>query len=162
MGNKKFINFMKLKNYWSNLGYDDFTDTVNIPRVGVAIFVRDGNKILLGYRRSKLGKDTWGLPGGKLDFGEDLKECAIRELKEETNLDVDIEQVYHRGVTNAVFDNTTHYITVLFETEKFSGELKVMEPEKCGRWEWFDYAKTDQGPRDIPKNLFLPLKNFLS
>lgn len=134
----------------------------NLPRVGVAIFVRNGDEILLGYRRSNLGKDTWGLPGGKLDFGEDLKECAKRELKEETNLDVDVEDIYLKGITNAVFDNETHYITVLYETENYYGEVEVMEPEKCGRWEWFDYSKTDDGIRDLPNNLFLPLKNFIS
>jgi 8-oxo-dGTP diphosphatase len=144
------------------MSFDYFDSFPILPKVGVAIFIRNGNEILLGYRLSKLGKDTWGLPGGKLDFGEDLKECAKRELKEETNLDVEIEDMYLKGVTNAIFDNETHYITVIYETERYSGELKVMEPEKCAKWEWFDFSITDNGKRDIPINLFLPLKNFLS
>jgi ADP-ribose pyrophosphatase YjhB (NUDIX family) len=76
------------------------------PRVGVAVIIRNKkNEILLGYRKNiNLGYHTWGLPGGKLDFGEDLKDCAIRELKEETNLTVDYNNLVLAGVTNAIFD----------------------------------------------------------
>jgi 8-oxo-dGTP diphosphatase len=127
---------------------------MNNPRVGVATIVTDGTKLLLGYRKSELGKNTWGLPGGKLDFGEDLKDCAARELKEETNLTTTTDNLYHVGVTNAIFDNETHYITVIYHAIYCVGKIKVLEPDKCEKWEWFEY-------NNLPENLFLPLKNFV-
>ena len=47
---------------------------------------REG-KVLIGKRKSKLGKGEWGFPGGHLEHGETLIGCAIRETKEETGLD---------------------------------------------------------------------------
>lgn len=126
---------------------------MNNPRVGIATLVKKEDKILLGYRKSKLGQNSWGLPGGKLDFGEELKDCAVRELKEETNLIANTDDLILLGVSNAVFDDETHYITVIYEVSKYSGELKIMEPDKCESWEWMTYD-------DLPVNLFLPLKNF--
>jgi 8-oxo-dGTP diphosphatase len=123
------------------------------PRVGVAVIVKRDNEILLGYRKSELGKNTWGLPGGKLEFGEELIDCAIRELKEETNLIVKPKNLRLVGISNAVFDDDLHYITVIYSTKKFKGELTILEPNKCESWEWFDYYHP-------PKDLFLPLKNF--
>lgn len=126
---------------------------MNHPRIGVAILLKDNNKILLGYRKSESGKNTWGLPGGKLDFNEEPINCAIRELKEETNLDVNSNDLKFIGFSNTVFDNETHYITLIYETNKFYGELKIVEPDKCEEWKWFD---------NLPDNLFLPFKNFIN
>jgi 8-oxo-dGTP pyrophosphatase MutT (NUDIX family) len=50
--------------------------------------IYDQNRVLLIFRRGK-----WDLPKGKLDEGEDLGECALREIKEETGLgDIKLEQ----------------------------------------------------------------------
>lgn len=130
-------------------------NNINSPKVGVATILKDGDKILLGKRISELGKNTWGLPGGKLDFGEELKDCAIRELKEETDLTTTSDNLYFAGVSNAIFDNETHYITVIYLVTNYVGKLKILEPEKCEKWEWFEY-------NNLPENLFLPLKNFVN
>ena len=128
---------------------------MNNPRVGVATVIRnDKNQILLGHRIGTLGNDTWGLPGGKLDFGEDLKLCAIRELKEETNLETIPENLKLIGVSNAIFNNEMHYITVIYEVDIYVGKLTIVEPDKCNEWKFFDF-------KDFPENLFLPLQNYV-
>src|SRR6266571_7366291 len=55
-----------------------------------AIVVDDENRILL-QRRSDSG--NWALPGGVMDIGETLADSAIREVKEETGFDVQIERI---------------------------------------------------------------------
>ena len=56
------------------------------PRVGVgAILVRNG-KVLMGKRKNAHGEGSWALPGGHLEFGESLEECATRETYEETGI----------------------------------------------------------------------------
>lgn len=56
-------------------------------RVGVQVLVSNENGLLLfGLRARGFGAGTWGLPGGHLEVGETLLECAARELLEETGL----------------------------------------------------------------------------
>ena len=56
-----------------------------VPAAAVAI-EREGHILMLQRRDS----GNWTLPGGTLEFGESLAECAVRELKEETGLDVNV------------------------------------------------------------------------
>ena len=59
---------------------------LNVPRIGVAAFVIKENKVLLGLRKGAHGAMLWATPGGHLEFGESVIECATRELREETGL----------------------------------------------------------------------------
>lgn len=75
-------------------GFVHFTD----PKVGVGVLVVEGGKVLLVRRVMNPESGKWSLPSGFLDQGEDPKETAVREVLEETNLQVAIESlldVYH-------------------------------------------------------------------
>ncbi len=124
------------------------------PIVGLALFIlNEQNEILLGLRQGTVGNNTWGLPGGKLDKNESFEDCIIREAKEETDLDV--KELTFIGVSNDIMEDINqHYITLFFSTNKYDGEVKRVEPEKCLEWKWFN-------PKELPKNLFLPLQNFI-
>jgi ADP-ribose pyrophosphatase YjhB (NUDIX family) len=63
-----------------------FTD----PKVGVGVMVVHDGRILLVQRLMNPEKGKWSIPAGFLDRGEDPRETAVREAKEETNLDVRI------------------------------------------------------------------------
>ena len=65
-----------------------------LPQVTVGVVVlRKGrdNKLeaMLVERKNDPAKNTFAFPGGRLDLGESLQECARREVKEETNIDLD-------------------------------------------------------------------------
>ncbi len=61
------------------------------PRIGVHVLLENSKKEVLILRRSKTDKNEplhWDLPGGGLDDNEEIEIGAIREVKEETGLDV--------------------------------------------------------------------------
>lgn len=61
-------------------------------RVGSAVVVEnDEGKILLAKSNKREVKDIWVLPGGGVKFGETAREAAKREIKEETGLEIEIE-----------------------------------------------------------------------
>ena len=67
-------------------------------------------------------------PGGHLLSNESIVHSAIREVKEETGLDIkDLKLV---GVNNNVSPNFNRYLVFLFKTKTFSGELKSSEEGK--------------------------------
>jgi len=87
----------------------------------VAVLIIDQDKILLFYR-FKEGRTYYALPGGHVESGEDLEETAIREIKEELNLDVTLGRKLWE-ITNS--GRQEHY----FLAANFSGEIKLGFPE---------------------------------
>lgn len=124
-----------------------------VVRVGVAaVIVRDG-AILLGERIGSHGANTWATPGGHLEVGESIEQCAIRETQEETGLAIDF--VRKLTFTNDVFEKEgKHYITLFVLAKARDGEPQVMEVDKCKQWQWFELDS-------LPEPLFLPIQNLL-
>jgi 8-oxo-dGTP diphosphatase len=60
------------------------------PRVGAAVLIEHNNKFLLGERNKKNANGMWVIPGGGVNWGEKAIDAAVREIKEETNLDIKI------------------------------------------------------------------------
>ena len=61
------------------------------PNLVVMVVVEHQGKILLGRRNMEPGRGKWTLLGGYVSKGERVEEAAVREIKEETNLDVQLE-----------------------------------------------------------------------
>jgi len=114
------------------------------PKVGVGSLIFRDDKILLGKRLSKLGEKTWGVVGGHLKFGETPEQAVVREVKEETGLEVISTKLI--CVSNIVsYDK--HYLDLEFKVEVAEGEPQLMEPDKFETWDWFDL-------NNLPKPLF--------
>lgn len=68
---------------------------VRYPGVGVAVIVRDvAGRVLLGRRAGGRRAGQWCIPCGRLEWGEDVREAAVREFREETGLGVVLDGVY--------------------------------------------------------------------
>ncbi len=78
------MRYDKPRRYCPTCGYVHFTD----PKVGVGVLVVEEQKVLLVRRAVDPERGKWSIPAGYLDRGEDPKETAAREAKEETGLDV--------------------------------------------------------------------------
>ena len=113
-----------------------------------------GEFVLLGQRKGSHGAGTWALPGGHLEFGESVEECAAREVKEETGL---VVQCLVRGpYTNDLFaSEAKHYVTLFVVTNSIAGEPQLLEPHKCSSWQWFLWS-------ELPQPLFQPLASLVS
>ena len=70
---------------------------------------------------------SWSLPGGTLEFGETLEECVIREVREETGLDVVVDKLLY--VCDRIVDDR-HIVHISFAVKCVGGSLHVgVEPE---------------------------------
>ena len=58
----------------------------NRPRIGVVVIIKKDNKILFGKRKGSHGEGSWSFPGGHLEFNENIEDCAVREVLEETGI----------------------------------------------------------------------------
>ena len=94
------------------------------------------------------------MPGGHLEFGELVEDCATRETEEETGLRVTVTKLgpYTNDVMAA---EGKHYVTVFVLARCEHGSPVVREPEKCEGWSWFRWS-------ELPNNLFQPLQSLVS
>ena len=107
------------------------------PLVGVGVLIRDGGKILIARRAGEPSKGLWSIPGGLVELGERVRDAAVREAREETGLEIEIEDLL------GVFDSVTrdengsiryHYIIVDFLARPVGGELKPASDISDARW----------------------------
>lgn len=96
--------------------------TIPTTRVSVVVFNKE-NKILL-VRHRKGNRRYWVLPGGRLEYGESFEECAVRELKEETGLDVEFERFLFLSEAIAP-DRTRHIVNIFIKAKVIGGTIKV-------------------------------------
>ena len=118
------------------------------PLINVVMVVyNDNGNILLHHRLKEPFYDYYGFPGAKIKFGEEISECAKRELKEETNLEADVELM---GIMNChTFNNgkiAYHHNQYIFKCTNPKGELKKEDRE--GTFEWASKEEV------LSKNLF--------
>ncbi|MDP6294150.1 MAG: NUDIX hydrolase [Candidatus Woesearchaeota archaeon] len=96
------------------------------PRLGAAVLVMKDGKFLLGLRNKKNANNKWVIPGGGVQWGESLQNAALREIKEETNLDVEIHKLLcHKEIINLPGDY--HSIVFFFLASPRSSEVIARE-----------------------------------
>lgn len=94
--------------------------------------IYDENRILVEERKGD-GYSGLIFPGGHIEPGESITDSVIREIKEETGLD--IRNPKPCGFKDWIQEDGTRYIVLLYKTDQYSGELKSSEE---GRVFWLD------------------------
>lgn len=117
------------------MGRRDYYDDPTAPAVNSlvpaasAIVVDDEGRILLHRRQDN---NMWALPGGKMEYGETLASCAIREVKEETGFDVEVTGIvgiYTDPKHVFAYDDgeVRQEFSICFATRIVGGELAVSD-----------------------------------
>jgi len=121
-----------------------------VIRPGVAAVIFEEGRVLL-QRRDDTGR--WGLPGGGVEPGESVRQALIREVREETGLEVEplrLIGVYsdplHHQIVTYPDGNVVHYVSSVFECVVRAGTLEC--GEESLELDWFD-------PERLPEDLML-------
>jgi 8-oxo-dGTP diphosphatase len=122
-----------------------------MTRLGASVLIADEHgRVLLIHE--DYGRHRWGLPGGRHEPGESIEETAIREAKEETNLDVELGELIGKYMIVSASGQELLDVSVFIATV-VGGELQPNEGE-IAEVGWFDpgdlpHPPTDVGPRAI-------------
>lgn len=120
-------------------------------RPGVAIIIFNQNREVLLQKRADV--NLWGLPSGHVEPGETVENAAVREVLEETGLQVRILRLIgvYSDPGSQVFHypdgRVTHFVTCCFQAEAVGGELTAVLPETLE----VCYFPCDRLPADILK-----------
>ena len=91
-----------------------------VPAVAVILFQND--EILLVKRKFAPQIGYWTLPAGFMEYWESPEECAIRETKEETNLDIRISKIF--AALPGSYEMEIQIVLIVYEGEIMGGELR--------------------------------------
>jgi len=107
------------------------------PFVGVGVVVLKGDHVLLIRRKKPPRMDEWSLPGGAQDLGENIRDAAVREVREETGIEIqnlqllDVVDFIDRDDKQ---DVRHHYSLIDFSAEYASGEAKGNDDAIEAKW----------------------------
>ncbi len=122
------------------------------PRVGIGVMVIKDGRVLLGKRKASHGTGEYSWPGGHMEYMESFEECARREVREESGLE--IENVRFLRLLNLKSYAPKHYVDIGMVADWKSGEPQVLEPEKIEGWDWCDME-------NLPSPVFATLPTYI-
>jgi 8-oxo-dGTP diphosphatase len=107
------------------------------PVVGVGAIILDGDQILLEKRKNAPSKGKWTVPGGLVELGESVEQAVVREVEEETGLEVDeprlvdVVNYISLGERGAVM---YHYVIVDYLVNVKDGKPKAASDADALKW----------------------------
>jgi ADP-ribose pyrophosphatase YjhB (NUDIX family) len=104
-----------------------------------ALFRRGDTFLFMRRANANYMNGYYGLPSGKVMYGEPLSQTILREIKEETGLTVQPHQaklchVAHRYAPETA--HCVHWMTMIYLIEDWDGEPVIAEPHKCDAMQW--------------------------
>jgi len=129
------------------------------PKIVAGILVYNNNDEIFLAKNVKWD-DKWTVIGGHLEMGESLQDCAKREVKEETNLE--IEDIRLVDIQESIFPNTyyknKHMIFVDFSAKMSGGDAKLND--EFSEYKWF--KPEDALQLDLSTSTKSFIENFLN
>ena len=100
------------------------------------VLEKDGKYLLVQEAKEKCYK-KWNVPAGHLNFNESIKQGAIREIKEETGCDVELNGILY--IANRIFEDDL-FIMIIFSTKLLNENIKYDKSEILDV-QWFSYEE---------------------
>lgn len=94
------------------------------PAVGVAAIILKDRKVLLGRRRTSF-RGMWCIPCGYVEYSEEVRASLVREIKEETGLEITLGDVF--AVHSNFHNPSQHTVGLWFFAENAEGEAVAMD-----------------------------------
>ena len=115
-----------------------------------AVIINNKNEILLQLRNKAPEKNHWSIVGGRVELFEKIEDAIIREVKEETGVDVKIIDLL--GICNHILKlEKTHWVSPSYLCEIIGGIPEIKEPTTHLDMKWFNLS-------NLPNNLTLTTK----
>jgi len=97
---------------------------------------------------------AYQVPAGHLEWKESMIGCAIREAKEELDIDIlendcEVVHISHRISPQNRWADSRVYFDIYVKINKYSWELKINEPEKCSELKWIDINNISKSEKDL-------------
>lgn len=131
-----------------------------VERRAVRVYVIENNKVVaIKYKEGNRKSGYYDIPGGKIEQGESSKQTAIREVKEETGLD--ISKLKNKGIMTLEYPDRIYYFDILF-TNKYKGETQEFEENTS---EWIDINELLKSDKVLSDTIILKqpyLKDLLN
>jgi ADP-ribose pyrophosphatase YjhB (NUDIX family) len=131
------------------------------PAPAVGVIVVEEGKVLLVQRKFEPRKGGWTLPAGFVEYEEHVEDCAVRELKEETNLDVELTGLF--GAYSAMDDPRVRVVLLLYTGRRTGGDLRAGDDAVDARFFSIDqlpepiaFKAHVQALADVKSRLFSP------
>ncbi len=126
------------------------------------LVINDKNEVLMQFRSDFY---AWDFPGGTMKINETIEESAIRELKEETNLEAETIQILdvfsgediYRKYPNG---DELYVISVLCEVRKFHGDLHINDGEST-QLKWFKFDELPENLAPVTQRCIERIRKYL-
>src|SRR6185503_16296839 len=107
-----------------------------IATVGALIFNSVGQVLMI---RTHKWSDLWGIPGGKPKFGESSEDALRREVKEETNLEIDLIRfvIAQDSIHSTEFYRDAHFVLLNY-TCRAASSNPVQLNDEAEKFQWLD------------------------
>ena len=106
-----------------------------LPQLGCGAAILRGGRLLLVRRRRPPEAGHWGLPGGKVEWGERVEAATVREIAEELGIEIRCKKLL--TVADQIHEDS-HWVAPVYLAEITAGAPEVREPEALAGAEWFD------------------------
>lgn len=129
------------------------------PYIAALVFFRQNNSVLLTRRFNTGWSDgTYSVPSGHIEENENVIEAAVRECEEEVGITIEPSDLKIAHVSYRKSDDGRTYVDFFLVCEKWAGEPRNCEPDKCDDVRWFP---VDSLPENTTPIIRAALHNIL-